>query len=268
MDPPAGFVRAHSAAPRGAWSDDGAQALCLLASLLHRGALDVSDLGRRLVNWYEHGYMAVGNVVFDVGVTTAQALRRIREGHDAASAGSNAETSLGNGALMRVLPLALWHHGPDAELALLAQRQSLVTHGHPRSQLCCALYCLWARALMHGGTWEDALANARRIYANDRAMIEQLQMHLRPEDDGKVTGSGYVVDCLRSSVFVMRQAGYEAVVKHAIALGNDTDTTACVAGGVAGLRDGVHAIPTRWLDALAEKETVEPLLAELVRRRG
>ena len=41
MPPPSGFPRAHRSAPAGAWSDDGAQALCLLASLLGQGELDL-----------------------------------------------------------------------------------------------------------------------------------------------------------------------------------------------------------------------------------
>src|SRR3982750_3351696 len=75
MDPPAGFRRSHAATPPGTWSDDGAQALALLASLLERGRLDLEDFGRRLVAWYETGYMAVDNIVFDVGVQTSQAIR-------------------------------------------------------------------------------------------------------------------------------------------------------------------------------------------------
>lgn len=37
MEPPAGFLRAHSGVKPGTWSDDGAQALCLLDSLLEKG---------------------------------------------------------------------------------------------------------------------------------------------------------------------------------------------------------------------------------------
>src|SRR6186713_2861882 len=71
--PPPGFRRAHTAAPAGAWSDDGSQALCLLASLLEHDALDVDDLGRRFVAWRDTGYLAVDGVVFDVGIQTTQA---------------------------------------------------------------------------------------------------------------------------------------------------------------------------------------------------
>jgi ADP-ribosylglycohydrolase len=63
----------------------------------------------------------------------------------------------------------------------------------------------------------------------------------------------------------MREASYEQVVKAAIALGHDTDTTACVAGGMAGLRYGVAAIPDRWLSQLRGRDLVDPLLEKLLR---
>jgi ADP-ribosyl-[dinitrogen reductase] hydrolase len=58
------------------------------------------------------------------------------------------------------------------------------------------------------------------------------------------------------------------VVKAAVALGNDTDTTACVAGGIAGLRDGIGAIPSRWLKLLRGQEIVKPLLDSLLQLSG
>src|SRR3954453_6913070 len=70
FDPPAGFARSHSRVPPGTWSDDGAHALCLLASLLERHELDLEDVGRRLVAWYRDGYLAVSGIVFDIGIQT------------------------------------------------------------------------------------------------------------------------------------------------------------------------------------------------------
>jgi ADP-ribosyl-[dinitrogen reductase] hydrolase len=82
-----------------------------------------------------------------------------------AQAGPADEQANGNGSLMRVLPLALWHGGADAALVADAQRQSLATHGHVRSQVCCALYCLWARRTLQEAPepWHAALATLRAI---------------------------------------------------------------------------------------------------------
>jgi ADP-ribosyl-[dinitrogen reductase] hydrolase len=75
-----------------------------------------------------------------------------------------------------------------------------------------------------------------------------------------------VVDCLHSARLALEAGGYEAAVRAAVALGNDTDTTACVAGGIAGLRDGVQAIPERWRQALRGRDRVTPLLEALLER--
>ena len=80
LDPPLDFRRAHATVPPGTWSDDGAHALCLLASLLERGRLDVEDLGQRLLAWYDGGYLAVDGKVFDCGVQTGKALQALRRG--------------------------------------------------------------------------------------------------------------------------------------------------------------------------------------------
>ncbi len=269
FDPPADFTRAHAGVPPGTWSDDGAHALCLLASLLYRNELDVEDLGRRLVNWFELGYMAVDYEVFDVGIQTREALSNVRAGVPALEAGPKGERANGNGSLMRVLPLALWHLGDDAALVRDAMLQSRVTHGHLRSQVCCALYSLWARRTLEGATdaWAEALATFRALYPEGTAPCEELESSLRPDTSERGKGSGYVVDCLRSARDCMAAGPYERVVKAAVALGDDTDTTAAVAGGIAGLRDGIQAIPERWRNALRGGELVRPLLEQLLARK-
>ncbi len=269
FEPPAGFQRAHVGVPPGTWSDDGATALCLLASLLSREQLDLEDLGRRLVNWRELGELAVDHRVFDIGITTSTALSRFRAGTPAAEAGPRGQMDNGNGSLMRVLPLALWHTGRDAELAGLAMRQSLVTHGHLRSQVCCALYCLWARRTLEGAAdpWAAAVAAFRELFPEGTPAREELEAHVRPDSADPGQGSGYVVDCLRSARdCVKAERTSEGVVKAAVALGHDTDTTACVAGGIAGLRDGVGAIPERWMQALRGRDVAEPLFQALLAR--
>jgi ADP-ribosylglycohydrolase len=270
MTPPRGFRRTYPDVPPGTWSDDGAQALCLLASLLDAGRFDADDFGRKLVRWLDDGYLAVDGKVFDVGITSRQAIGAIAAGTPAAEAGDPGERANGNGSLMRTLPLALWHQGSDLELVRDALAQSRVTHAHPRSQLACALYCLWARRLIQAtpDPWNDALYTLLGQTKQDPAARAELASQVVPPRMQKPTGTGYVVDCLHSARFALEQSTYEGVVKAAIALGNDTDTTACVAGGLAGVRDGVAAIPSRWREALRGRELFEPLLLGLLQHRG
>ena len=265
--PPEDFPRSHRRIAPGTWSDDGAQALVLLASLLDCGRLDLDDFARGLVSWYEDGHMAVDGHVFDIGIQTRAALGRLRQGVAPQQAGPADEQANGNGSLMRVLPLALWHQGTDEELALDAHEQSIVTHGHIRSQVCCALYCLWARYTLAGSDegWPEAVFKLRKIYGQESSESKELEWAVKPDDT--IQGSGYVVDCLRSARWAMQFATYEQVVKAAISLGKDTDTTACVAGGIAGIRDGIEAIPQRWKEDLRGQELYQPALKRLIQWR-
>ncbi len=266
FEPPHGFKRAHAGVKPGTWSDDGAQALCLLASLLHCNKLEPQDLGNRFINWYEHGYLAVDNHVFDVGIQTSNAIQKLMRGVPALEAGGTDEFSQGNGSLMRVLPLALWHRGSDVNLAQDAHDQSRITHAHVIVQVCCALYCLWARRTLeqHQNPWDAALESLRTIYATQPEYLDALETGILAKQNAPTRGTGYVIDCLFSAKWALRQGDFEAVAKAAISLGHDTDTTACVAGGIAGIRDGLPGIPVRWRSSLRGQVLLESLMKGLL----
>ncbi len=267
MIPPKYFERTYPNVEVGTWSDDGAQALCLLDSLLYKNHMNTEDFMNRLCNWYQYGYMAIDHKVFDVGVQTAEAIRKYLLNVPLNEVASNDVHANGNGSLMRVLPLAIWHKGTDEELISDAYIQSHVTHAHLRSKVCCALYCLWARYILKGlninDSWSKSVEILRKHYQENELELEQLEFYIRPDELEKGSGSGYVVDCLKSAKFALQQDNFEDVIKTAIAFGNDTDTTACVAGGIAGLYYGFDAIPKHWIQLLRGKEILKPLLSKL-----
>lgn len=283
MVPPDGFRKTHSAVEAGTWSDDGAQALCLFESLQKQKKFSLKDFSAALSSWYENGLWAVDGVVFDVGIQTAYALHAYKKGLPPEECGQLNPDGKGNGALMRVLPLVLWHNrlgeegnkereqgqSRDKALVLDAHEQCLITHGHICNQVCCALYCLVAQALLNGSGISEAMKEGvrtlRGIYRDMPEYEQELEWSIRPDLPWEGRGTGYVVDCLRSAFMVFEQSsGYEEVVKRAVLLGNDTDTTACVAGGLAGIYYGMQGIPKRWLSMLREREKVEALLTEIL----
>lgn len=266
FSPPLGFEAAHHGTPPGTWSDDGSQALCLLDSLLENGKLEPNDLAKRFLSWYQDGYLAVDSRVFDVGTHTSRVLAAMRNGLPVLEAGALGHEARGNGSLMRSLPLALWHQGTDAELVADAQLQSRVTHGDLYCQVCCALYCLWAKRFLEEDNtpWISAVASLRQIYTESPHHQDVLEFAICPDNPPQGQGTGYVVDCLNSARLALEADSYEQVVKAAISLGHDTDTTACVAGGIAGIRDGIDAIPERWRNELRGQELLQPLMAKLL----
>lgn len=270
-----GFPRAHVGVPNGTWSDDGAQALCLLASLLDNGRLSLTDLADRLLQWLDDGYMAVDGDVFDCGIQTAEALGYRRDGVSPHESGGTDERSNGNGSLMRVLPLALWHTGSDESLVKDAHLQSVPTHAHARSLVASAFYCLVAkgylRQLAEPWVWADRRLD--EIYQNwpdereRQALRRELDMLRSFSKAEKPRGTGYVLDTIWSARKALEEDSFGDVVRTAILFGHDTDTTAAVAGGLAGIRFGLAGIPTRWLEQLRGFELVEPLIFHMETKR-
>lgn len=269
MQPPAGFLKTYPDVPVGTWSDDGAQALCLLASLLKHNAFNKTDFLRRIHNWSRAGYLAVDRKVFDIGVQTKQALERYVNMDSYDTMGNTDEYSNGNGSLMRCLPLALWYQGDESTLIHISFEQSHLTHAHLRSKLCCAFYCLWAKQLLNdvevNHAWDNALEKLKSHFQHDDDAMLEINQHIFMADPFQIKGSGYVVDSLYSAKFALQQSNYKDVIKTAISLGNDTDTTACIAGGLAGIIYGLGGIPNDWVSQLRGKDLLEPIKLNLIK---
>jgi ADP-ribosylglycohydrolase len=248
--------------PPGTWSDDGALMLALLDSLLSNG-FDVEDQARCALMWLDENAYAPGPL-FDIGNTTHAALQRLKSGVPAAEAGGAGEADNGNGSLMRILPVALVDRNGSLETVVdHAIRASALTHRHPRSQLVCAVYCLVARSLLHGEPREHAASRACEAV---RDLVSESHVGELPtvERFTTPTGSGYVVDTFWSAWSVFASSGsFAETIERAIRFGSDTDTTAAVAGGLAGIYWGRSGIPAEWLSALRGREIVEPLVARL-----
>ncbi len=267
--------------PAGTWSDDASLSFCLAESLVAYPGLREDDLAERLRRWLDDGYWTAHGDVFDVGIATRQALGRLARGTAPAYAGGTSELDNGNGALMRLLPL-VFH--PAFQLApnefgaqlLLTHAAARITHGHPRSSVGCWLYLTMARHLMRGATPADAYAAmqadanaflppAKPAFATERAAYARvLDGSLGGLPAAVIRSSGYVVHTLEAALWcLLTENTYAATVLAAVNLGEDTDTTAAVVGGLAGLAYGEAAIPAEWLAVLVRRADIETLAGRL-----
>ena len=266
MSPPSGFARAHRSVPAGTWSDDGAQALVLLDSLVKCSSLDLKQFTDGLMDWYRTGFMTPDGHVFDVGNQTMHALENYARNGNPLTCSPSEDWNNGNGSLMRTLPCALILTSTPIDIITRARHQSMPTHAHLRSQLACALYSLMAWQMVEGKAPIDALDYAQDTL--EKAVHPTERSELRILLDGRMEpskGSGYVVDSLWSAIrCVLATSDYENCLRNAISLGNDTDTTACIAGGLAGILYGEQGIPERWKVALNGRAIVENVLSCLV----
>lgn len=232
--------------------------------------LDPADQAGRFLRWDADGaYTPDGEGRFDIGGTTARALDRLRHGVTPTDAGPAEEHANGNGSLMRILPIALVERDlPEAELAAHAHLSSRITHGHPLSQVSCALYALACRALLRDVPRESAIGTAtlalRAVYAEDAGLAEHRTALAAIEAYEGRTGRTFVVDSLWSAwdAFAAADSYRDAVVR-AVCYGNDTDTTAAICGGLAGIYWGLDEIPAEWRSSMRGGAIVEPLIERL-----
>jgi ADP-ribosylglycohydrolase len=133
--------------PAGTWSDDASLTFCLTEAIADGFTVGkAAEYSRRW--FYEKLWTPYGSV-FDIGITTREALNRLHVNPDLILAGGTDEYSNGNGALMRILPLAFYQ--ADASLQArfqLIREVSGITHGHVRSAIACFLYLEMARHLL------------------------------------------------------------------------------------------------------------------------
>ena len=183
---------------------------------------------------------------------------------------------------MRILPL-VFHQTWQAEVLDLKAAWTLteavanVTHGHPRSTLGCFLYLLVARGLLAGLTPQAAYEQMRQeatlwLQKGGVAPVEEqkhyqrwvLSGELPNQAESHISSSGYVVHTLEAALWcLLKHDTYAATVLAAVNLGDDTDTTGAVAGGIAGLAYGELEIPIEWLAVLARRADIEDLATRL-----
>lgn len=259
----------------GTWSDDSSLLLCTAESLT--SGYDLDDMAQRFLRWFDEGYMTPHGETFDYGGITAEAMRSLRRGVPALEAGRSAETDNGNGSLMRILSVGLHFHGlSKAELLTRASEISSITHAHPRSRLACGIYCplvadlLSADAASVGELRERLSRKIKTLGSELDQVLEEVAMRNElphfsrlfspdfaslPEED--IESGGYVLQTLETALWcVLDTDSFESAVLRAVNLGSDTDTTACVAGGLAGLIYGTAGLPASWLGGLQNQEMV------------
>jgi ADP-ribosyl-[dinitrogen reductase] hydrolase len=234
----------------GQWTDDTSMALCLATSLVERRGFDAADQMERYCAWHEHGYLSSTGQCFDIGSTTARALRRFRETGNPL-AGSIEPATAGNGCIMRLAPVPMFYFSDQGAAVRYAGESARTTHGAEECVDACRLLAgMICRAL--AGEPKDAvlIGDCTFVGAPKVMAISQGQYRSLPEAD--IRGTGYVVDCLEAAAWCFAEtSSYEDAVLRAVNLGEDSDTTAAVCGQLAGAFYGQNGIPRRWRDQVA-----------------
>ncbi len=260
--------------PAGTWSDDSSLTFCLAEALTQK--FDLNVIGQNFVKWAYENFWTPHGYVFDIGIATQQAISRLARGEKPELAGGFDETDNGNGSLMRILPLLFYLlEKPINERYNIIKKVSSITHGHIRSVISCFYYIEFAKQCLDS-------KNKFEIYRNLQTEISNLltSLSINPKeiskfdrllkgniaelDEDEIQSSGYVLHTLEASIWcLLKTNNYKDAVLKAVNLGNDTDTTGAVTGGLAGLLYGLDDIPKKWLQQIARYNDIENLAERL-----
>jgi len=232
-------------------TDDTAMTLCVARGIVQARKWNLAAIADRFAHW-------LSGEPADVGATCRRGILEYVETRRLATAPN--EGDAGNGAAMRVAPVALYTLGDEELLSRLAVEQARITHHHPLSDAACVS----VGKMIQRGLLRTPLAGLR-------AAAEELAAR-HPEFrfegyDGK--SSAYVPDTLRTVLDAFFSTGsFEECLVKTVNRGGDADTAGAIAGAIAGARYGLSAIPRRWMNALDAglREELASLAEQLVRK--
>jgi ADP-ribosylglycohydrolase len=262
--------------PPGTWSDDTSLTLCLLDSLAN--GLDYTDIMQKFLLWSDSAEYTPHGKVFDIGVATRRSLDRFARGGEPLSCGGRSRYDYGNGSLMRILPLAFYLRSQygnvytdSSEAFDIIHKVSSLTHAHKRTQVANGIYLSVAERLFGTDDLEKGILSgiekAKDHYERDEGYAGELVHYDKILKEGfkdlperEINSSGYAIYTLEAAVWcLLNTRSYKDCVLKAVNLGVDTDTTAAVAGGLAGMHYGFDAIPAKWINQIARLDYIKGL---------
>lgn len=254
--------------PAGCWSDDTSMSICALESLA-KGKVDYDDIMNNFGKWYYHGEFTATGKMFDIGNTCASAIDNyFTRGSAATKCGLSNMNSNGNGSLMRIHPFvmyAYYNNIKEDKLIYMIEMASSLTHAHDISIDGCIMYSYILLALLTEASKDSVykgLQQASESISYDSVPYYKrlLESDIANLDKAHIKSSGYIVDSLEAAVWCLLTTNtYQDCVLKAVNLGNDTDTVAAIAGGLAGALYGIDSIPQQWVNTLIKKDYIENL---------
>ncbi|MEX6724714.1 ADP-ribosylglycohydrolase family protein [Parapedomonas caeni] len=246
----------------GEWTDDTAMALALADSLAECGRLDEADLMRRFTAWHDDGVYSCTGTCFDIGITTRAALSRFQLSGNPVAGDANPSTA-GNGSLMRLAPVAIRFWNDPAKLVDAAARQSRTTHAAPEAVDACVAFARMLADAIAGRSLAEILGDPGIQLPGVIGEIVAGSWRTKPR--AMIASSGYVAHSLEAALWsVGRSAGYRESVLTAANLGDDADTTAAIAGQLAGAAWGASGIPVQWRERVAWSNRIAQMAERLL----
>ena len=219
-------------------TDDTQMSLALGRSIVRKGEFDARDVCEEFAGWLRTGPPDVGN-------TCRRGIRRYMM--QGTVSGTFSEGDAGNGAAMRVLPVALATLGKPETAQSWTLAQARTTHHHPLSDAACIALVRMTHRLLQGEGKKAARDEAEALAGRHSAF------RFAPYPG---RSSAFIVDTMQTVLhhYLGAESFTECLVQ-TVNQGGDADTAGALAGMLAGATYGLAAIPARWRDRLDREVT-------------
>ena len=259
--------------PIGTWSDDTSLTLALLDSL--KRTYDLKDIAQNFLNWRDKGCFTANGRAFDIGFTTHVSIDYLIKALDQnlpLANYSDDEMLNGNGSLMRIIPIYFYlirEEGSLEDNFKTIYEVSALTHGHIRAAYACLAYMILFDELNNSNCKFAAYTKMQTrmlLFFNDQEVSKTERKHfdrllhfdISKLPESEVQSSGYVIHSLEASIWCfLNHSNYKETVLSAVNLGDDSDTTGAITGGLAGFYYGFDDIPKEWISVLKAKELID-----------
>lgn len=249
-------------------TDDTIMSLSIQEMYLEKGRYDQQTIISKWLDWKATDPKDIGNWTHKVlnaweRVYCKEELR----GDDSPSVQLWADTghnSAGNGSLMRCMPTVIVHRNNGLLFISDTVKLSEDTHPDPRCVLSCIAVNNILRLGFLGYSKVDALIETIKLISNlstesTRPIIGAIRVIEAISNATTLewelwSNDGYVIDTLQCAIAAWYQNdSFEEGLVKVVNRGKDADTVGAIAGALLGAYHGIDSIPTKWIDALSEK---------------
>jgi ADP-ribosyl-[dinitrogen reductase] hydrolase len=231
-------------------SDDTQLTIATCESIVETRTVNPTSIANHFVRWFRDRRIS------GIGSSTLKSLTELDAGGHWAMVGATGERSAGNGAAMRVAPLAfvldpdrdtdrqtirdicrITHRNDEAYIGALAIVRSIrhVVEGNPLND-----DFLWLLI----NSLPDSLVRDRLIDVRDSSLSIG-------EYVARFASSGYVVDSVPLAILAaIRASDFLATIEQIVQCGRDTDTIASMFGNIFGAAFGTGRLPMEFVNQI------------------
>lgn len=255
----------------GQYTDDTLMSIALAASIIEKQGFDPEHVAQAYLNWYNTGNTR------GIGTTTAGAMMHLKIGASWQESGAthnhDGRPTGGNGTAMRASPIGLWYRKDPKGLLESAMLDASITHNSFEPKMGSVAVALGV-AMLANGTYapRDLTAEVADVVA-DSEVKEKLLLAQELIDDevehfaalARIGSGGYVPETVGAAFYCLgATSSFKDAVVLAVKAGGDTDTTAAVAGALAGTYYGLDDIDSEYKDKVENFSLLQQLTDELI----